>query len=134
MNDKKVFLEERDRRVLYDDFAPPERRVPEYMYPNRCVKKNINISTRGLPENYQILGLALQNETNTVYNIFGRQTFPSSSQYEYYVQIDNFVKIPIFNKGKRELQDGDNVNIEGKGKFRIKLYNFDTPRYNPYIL
>jgi len=131
---KKIYLDMRDRKVLYDDFAPPERRLPEYQYPNQKVREVINIPTRGLPENYHILGLVIQDETSSVYNIFGRQTYPSSNQYEYYVQIDDFIKIPIYNKGNRELMEGDHVNVESKGNFRVKLYNFDTPRYNPYII
>ena len=84
----RTLLNKRDANVLYDNFSPPERRVPEYMYPS-VIKNNINIPTRGLPEKYQLLGLASRNNTETVFNLFGRQTFPGSNQYEYYVESTN---------------------------------------------
>ena len=137
--EKRRALEYRDEQVKYNDFKPPERRIPEYAYPNRGLKQLLNIPTRGYPDNYQMLGLLLRENTETVYNLFGRQTYPGSNQYEYYAQGNmhyNNVKLPIYSKGNRELNDGDEVRIPGtdesKGKFKVKLYNLDAPRYNPY--
>ena len=137
--EKRKALEYRDSQVKYNDFKPPERRVPEYIYPDKNVKQIINIPTRGYPDNYQMLGLLLRENTETVYNLFGRQTYPGSNQYEYYAQgnmHNNNVKLPIYSKGNRELNDGDNIRIPGtdenKGYFKVKLYNLDVPRYNPF--
>ncbi len=135
----RILLNKRDANVLYDAFSPPERRVPEYMYPS-VIKNNINIPTRGLPENYQLLGLASRNNTETVFNLFGRQTFPGSNQYEYYVESttnNNNYKIPIHIHGNKEIEDGQEIKIkttdEHKGPFKVNLYKLDNPRYNPYI-
>jgi hypothetical protein len=138
--ERKTYLKERDAKVLYDDLSPPERRLPEHQYPTATVKQMINIPTRGLPDDYQLLGIVLRDNTETVYNLFGRQTFPNSNQYEYYVQAtmhNNTVKLPIRTRGDKEIMDNDDINIPGmdknKGKFTVKLYKFDAPRYNPYL-
>ena len=138
--DRRIYLNNRDKRVLEDNFYPPERRASEYQYPVKDTKKYWNIPTNGYPENYQLLGLVLRNNTETAYNLFGRQTFPRSNQYEYYVEgvMNNMqVKIPIKIKGGKEIVDNQEVHIEGtnhpKGSFIVKLYDYDLPKYNPYI-
>jgi hypothetical protein len=138
--EKRIYLNNRDADVLYNDFVPPERRVPEYQYPYRHVKSHINIPTRGYPENYQLMGILLRDNTETAYKLFGRQKFPGSSQYEYYVQAtmhNNDVKLPIAINGDKEIMDGQNLKLPGmdqsKGDFKVQLYNFDAPRYIPYI-
>lgn len=137
----RIILENRDRKTLYDNFAPPERRLPEYQYPFN-IKNIINIPSRGYPDNYQLMGIVIRDNTETAYNLYGRQTYPSSNEYEYYVQLhgysDTNVKIPIKIKGNREITDDQEIQIIGtnssKGIFKVKLYNYDTPRYNPYII
>jgi len=137
--EKRAILENRDRKVLNDSFAPPERRVPEDQYPDN-IKNYINIPSRGYPDNYQIIGIVIRDNTETVYNLYGRQTYPGSNKYEYYVQAgyDNNFKIPIKTQGNTEIVDDQIINIIGtnphKGIFKAKLYNYDLPRYNPYII
>ena len=137
--EKRKALEIRDAEVKYNDFKPPERRVPEYIYPTSAIKQIINVPTRGFPDNYQLMGILLRDNTETAFNLFGRQTYPSSNQYEYYAQgtlHHNNVKLPIDIKNSKELFDNDEVKIPGtdetKGLFKVKLYNMDVPRYNPY--
>ena len=138
---KEDYVHERDKKVLYDDFKPPERRVPEYQYPTNYVKNQINIPSRGYPEEYQLLGNVFRNDTETTYELFGRQTYPGSSQYEYYVvgsDNKNFkVKIPIKIQGDKEIYDDQIITIPGtnsnNGTFQVKLYNIDVPRYIPIL-
>lgn len=139
--EKRIMLTNRDQNVLLNDFTPPERRVPIHAYPNSIIKQQFNIPTRGVPDNYQLLGLVMRDNTETAYNLFGRQTFPGSNQYEYYVQgnLDrNIVKIPLTINGDREIEDGQIITIPGtslmNGDFKVKLYKLDVPRYNPMIL
>lgn len=138
--EKRLILENRDKKVLNDNFAPPERRAPEYQYPNN-IKNYINIPSRGYPDNYQLMGIVIRDNTETAYNLYGRQFYPGSNEYEYYVQktdYHNNVKIPIKIKGNIELVDNQIIDIIGtnheKGIFRVKLYNYDLPRYNPFII
>lgn len=137
--ERRRFIQERDQKVLENDFIAPERRQPEHAYPVKQVKTLINIPTRGLPDNYHLIGLLLRNNTETAFKLFGRQKYPGSNQWEYFVQgvmSHNDVKIPINIRGDREIEDGQTVVVPGtdhsKGGFKVKLYNFDLPRYNPY--
>jgi len=86
------------------------------------------------------MGVLLRNNTESAFNLFGRQTFPGSNQWEYYVQgnmKDTQVKIPIKIRGDREIEDGQTVMVPGsdpsKGAYKVKLYNYDAPRYNPFV-
>ena len=136
---KRRYLSQRDSDVLYNDFAPPEKRDHEYSYPDQRVKTMLNVPTRGFPDNYQVMGVVLRNNTENAFNLFGRQKYPGSNQYEYYVQSNmnnSIVKIPIVIRGDKEIEDGETIIVPGtdpsKGGFKVKLYNFDTPRYNPF--
>lgn len=137
--ERRNFIQERDQKVAFNDFTAPERRQPEHAYPIKQVKSIINIPSRGLPDNYQIVGLLLRNNTESAFKLFGRQKYPGSNQWEYYAQgvmSHNDVKIPITIRGDREIEDGQTVVIPGtnhtKGGFKVKLYNYDLPRYNPF--
>jgi len=133
---RKQYIKFRDENVLYNELAPPERRVPEYEYPWDHVKAQLNIPTRGYPEPYQQLGIAT-NDEEKAFNLFGRQTYPGSNQYEYYVVGTmgfQQVKIPVGSRGKKEIMDNDLIKIHGnKGEYRVKLYDYDVPRYIPII-
>jgi hypothetical protein len=99
----------------------------------------INYPTRGFPENYQQLGIVTRSSDEKILQLFGRPTFPRSTQWEYYVRSEKegFVnKIPVRTRNQRELENGDEVDVLGmnssNGKFRVELFNNDAPRYNPF--
>ena len=79
--------------------------------------------------------MSRENDEKIV-QLFGRATFPGSNQYEYYATTEQYGfanKIPIETKGKKEIEDGQMINIPMlKGEFKVNLYNYNTPRYNPY--
>ena len=137
-NTRKI-IKNRDHQVLYNDFIAPERRLQKHAYPIMKLRNQINIPTRGIPDNYHLVGLLFRNNTETAFKLFGRQKFPGSSQWEYYVQgtmSNNDVKIPLTIRGDREIEEGQVVIVPGtdnsKGGFKVKLYNYNIPRYNPY--
>lgn len=138
--EKKIFLNKRDRKVVNDDFVPPERREPEHVYPDREVKNIINIPSRGLPDNYQSVGVLARIQDEKILQLFGRQKYMGSNQWEYYVTgMDRYGfpnKMPIKVKGDKELFDKDKIDLDwldkSKGNFEVNLYNFDIPRYNPF--
>ena len=139
--EKRIILEKRDAAVVNNDFVPPERREPEHIYPDREVKNIINIPTRGLPDNYQSVGVLVRREDEKILQLFGRQKYMGSTQWEYYVTgMDRYGfpnKMPIKVKGDKELFDKDKIELDwldkSKGEFEVNLYNFDVPRYNPYV-
>ena len=136
---KRKFIQNRDHQVLFNNFVAPERRQPEHAYPVGQVRNTINFPTRGLSDNYHQVGLLFRNNTETAFKLFGRQKFPGSNQWEYFAQgvmSNNDIKIPITVRGDREIEEGQIIVVPGtdnsKGGFRVKLYNYDLPRYNPH--
>ena len=129
------YLHNRDRRVVYDPLTAPERRY-EYIKPLQL--GYFNYPTRGLPDPYQMIGYLSRNTDEKFVQLYGRPTYPGSNLWEYYVGIEQngyLQKIPISNRNK-EIFDGDTITVPGmdpsKGQFIVKIYNYDTPRYNPY--
>jgi hypothetical protein len=137
------YLENRDRSVIYDPLVAPERRVPIDQYPfpllyNFANRQSfINYPTRGYPENYQQVGILNRESDETILQLFGRPTYPGSNQWEYFVRTEKngFVnKIPIKSKSNREIEDNVDINVPGmKGNFKVKIYDYDTYRYNPNV-
>ena len=138
--EKRDYLEDRDKEAVFNEFKPPEKRLPEYEYPDRYVKKAINIPTRGLPDNYHALGTLVRKKDEKILQLFGRQTFPGSNQWEYYVTgADSYGfpnKMPIVIKGGREIENKQKIDVpfldKKNGDFEAHIYRFDVPRYNPF--
>lgn len=138
--EKRDFLQKRDAEAIYNEFRAPEKRLPEHAYPDRYVRNNINIATRGLPDNYHAVGTLVRKSDEKVLQLFGRQKYPGSNQWEYYVSgADSYGfpnKMPVAVKGDREIEDKQKIHLpwldKSKGDFEATLYNFDVPRYNPY--
>ena len=138
--EKRKALLDRDTEAVYNDFKPPEKRLPEHAYPDRSVKNLINIPSRGLPDNYQATGVLVRKADEKVLQLYGRQTYPGSNQWEYYVAgADSYGfpnKMPIKVRGDREIENGQDINVPfldvTKGNFKANIYKFDVPRYNPY--
>ena len=138
--EKRHALETRDADAVFNEFRAPERRDQAHSYPTESVKTLINVPTRGLPDNYHSVGVLVRKADEKVLQLFGRQRYPGSSQWEYYVAgADNYGfpnKMPIPNRGNRELEDKQRIELpwldKSKGHFEVNLYNFDVPRYNPY--
>jgi hypothetical protein len=138
--EKRLLLEKRDISALHNDFKAPEKRLPEHQYPNKDVKKLINIPSRGQPDNYHAIGTLVRKSDEKVVQLFGRQKYPSSNQWEYYTTGNDShqfpTKMPLTTKGNREIEDKQEINLEWldstKGPFVVNLYEYDVPRYNPY--
>ncbi len=139
---------DRDYRAMADPLYPPHARNP-YM------DRRINIKTRGDGGPYQQIG-AIHKEENIVKDgaspgsnsdsmvlpLFGKRTYDGSNQWNYYTVSNNNVKIPITrnnnncseDRGCEEFFDNDTLNLpEFNGEFKVKIYNYDKPRYIPYV-
>lgn len=138
--EKRIMLEIRDRRAIKDDLTPPERRNQEYEYPSKEVQNIINIPSRGIPDNYHSVGVLVRKTDEKVLQLFGRQKYAGSNQWEYYVSgMDRYGfpnKMPVKVKGDKELIDKYHISLDwldkSKGDFEVNLYDFDIPRYNPF--
>jgi hypothetical protein len=132
------FLKVRDRKAVFDVLSPPEQRVEAQQYPDvGNPNLRLNVRTRGEPDDYQLVGLLYNKDINKNYQLFGRRVYPGSYEWEYYVRgVDvgglDF-KFPIDNK-KQEIIDDSTINIPiDNNMYRVKIYNFDYPRYNPFM-
>lgn len=148
-----------DLRKIYDPLEHPARRIPRHeMHPSH-LKYLIDIPTRGYTDNYTQIGILIRTDDrhdnndksapeeeekkwqhkdaeNRVIRLFGRQEYPGSDRYEYYYLFNNGldqIKIPLKVR-RRELYDDDRVYVpELESHYRVNIFEYDQPKYYPYI-
>ena len=133
-----------DISKINDPLVEPSRRVDRYQIPPYYIKRIVDYPTRGFPDNFIQVGILVKkgdmftNNENKILRLFGRQEFPGSNKYDYYVMINSGldqIKIPIKNKHQRELYDGDHVYIKELDEdYKVSLYKYDSVKYYPNIL
>lgn len=154
-NDIKRFEEEKELyyKRIGDPLEVPNRtyeftrgiynKVQEYQ-----PREMVNIPTRGVPTDFQPLGVLTNvdnKKTPNILQLFGRPLWIGSNKWQYYTSSDNYqsIKIQIINKrqeclsdlGCEELYLGDIVHVPAYGMdFRVDLYRIDKPKYIPYLV
>ncbi|ARF09271.1 hypothetical protein Catovirus_2_220 [Catovirus CTV1] len=130
-----------DYRVLDDPMKDPKRRLPRYMLPSVMPSPAFNYPTRGWRDNFSLQGYLIDNKASTnddnrVLQLFGRQKWPNSSQYEYYVtfQSGNQERKYELEKYTKELYDKDVVYVDilNNRKYEVKLFKQEGMEYNPF--
>lgn len=130
-----------DYNKLYNPLTDPTRRINRYEIPPYYFKGMIDFPTRGYPDSYSQLGVLVnkkKDQDNKILRLFGRQTYPGSNTYEYYIMVnsglDN-IKLPLNTRRRNELYDGDEVFVsELDKKYTVNLYKYDYPRYYPDLI
>jgi hypothetical protein len=141
---------EKNMERIINPLLPPERSYTNtYGIP-------INIPSRGPFQAYQQVGILSKDEIanpdkipgnnndSNILPLFGRPTYAGSNRWNYYTTSDKFqsVKLPINIDNRKctddlgcdELRDGDMVTIPSyNGRFRVEIYDFDKPRYIPFV-
>jgi hypothetical protein len=141
---------EKNMERIINPLLPPERSYTNtYGIP-------INIPSRGPFQTYQQVGILSKDEIadpakipgnnneSNILPLFGRPTYYGSNRWNYYTSSDKFqsVKLPINIDNKKctddlgcdELRDGDMVTIPSyNGRFKVEIYDFDKPRYIPFV-
>jgi hypothetical protein len=130
-------LQNRDAGVLSNRMAPPERRHEAHNYVKIERAMKINEHTRGEPENYQAVGLLYKEDVDKKYQLFGRRVYPGSHEWEYFIGGKDSggldYKYPLDTK--QEIYDGTTIINPMDGEiYNVKIYNYDKPRYIPYII
>jgi hypothetical protein len=78
-----------------------------------------------------------KNNENNILRLFGRQTYPGSNIWEYYLTVYSgldAIKIPFYPR-RKELYTDDRVFVpELNSEYRVRLYNYDAPRYYPDLI
>ena len=134
---------------LKDPLTPPTRKYIHHESHINRVGIPINIATRGRSGPYQQIGTLTKQSTEEgvdpkILPLYGKPTYPGSNQWLYYTSTDNYnaIKIPVNHKNKncqkeygcQEIYDGDNISVPAyNGEFVANIYEFDAPRYIPYI-
>lgn len=130
-----------DYRVLEDPMKEPTRRLPSYIIGSGVNPYAFNYPTRGLRDSFSLQGYlvdykASSNDQNKILQLFGRQKWPNSSQYEYYITFQSGNKDRKYDleKYKKELYDKDEVLVDilNDRKYEVKLFKQESMEYNPF--
>lgn len=138
-----------DLRNINDPLTGPIKRPTRDAIGPMVGNPLFNIYTQGPPDSYSWLGILTSEPTsettdrnNKLLKLFGRQRYPNSTTWDYYVQAytggasGDTIKISLDkDKYRRELYDDDNVYIKELGmKYNVKLNRDDVFTYNPYLI
>ena len=120
----------RDRKVINDPIYPPLKRLPKHLLNT--------IPTRGYPDNYHMIGILTRENDEKILQLFGRQRYPGSQQWEYYVTGNDpsgfTVKIPFKMNNYELIDDTTKVNIpQLNGEFTVTIYENNGPIYDPNL-
>lgn len=120
----------RDRKVINDPIYPPLKRLPNHLINS--------IPTRGYPDNYHMVGILNRKDDEKILQLFGRQRYPGSHQWEYYVTGNDpngfTVKIPFKMNNYELIDDTTTINIpQLNGEFKATIYENSGPVYNPNL-
>lgn len=85
----------------------------------------------------ELLSNNKKTNENNILRLFGRQQYPGSNTWEYYVTVYSgldAIKIPLY-PNKKELYTDDYVFVpQLKSSYVVQLYDYDAPRYYPDII
>ena len=156
----KSYLVNKDHERIINPLMPPERRN-HYIDPHSHLMVSpgvpINIPTRGESGGFQQIGVLHkiestdttmrvgQNTEPVILPLMGAPTYNGSNKWTYYTATDKYnqIKLPLTNNNRQcdseygcdELYDDDLVTIPAyNGSFKVKIYQFDKPRYLPFVV
>ena len=149
-----------ERWHQYHDIRAKERILNPLIPPERSFENTygipVNIETRGHSGGFQQVGALYKetvesedmkpgNNTDSVQlALYGKPTYPNSRKWTYYTTSDGHtaVKMPMSHKGNKcdsrtgcdEIMNDDLVSVPGyNGTFRVVIYDYDAPKYIPYV-
>lgn len=130
-----------DYRVLEDPMKDPKRRISRYSLGNILPNAAFNFPTRGPQDTFSQQGYLVDknappDDPNKILQLFGRQKWANSNQYEYYITFQSGVHERKYelDKYKKELYNKDEVKVDilNNRKYEVKLFKHETMDYNPY--
>jgi hypothetical protein len=133
---KNIVKDEEDQPYRETIYKPDVRQATR--------NPHFNIKTRGPPQEYNMVGfLQDPDDTNKLQQLYGRQTYPNSNQWNYFVKSDQYHQIPIpvsmgndsctDERGCKELQDQDTLQLFNK-EHKATIYKPEPYYYNPYVI
>jgi len=122
-------------KVIENPVIAPER-IYDVNSENNNLQKylKINERTRGEPDQYQLVGMLYNIDSNKNYNLYGRHTYPGSYEWEYYVDGKdiggNYFKFPL--DIKNEIRDNTQIKLPlSSDPFIVKIYEYKEMKYIP---
>ena len=158
-NSNSSYLVNKDHERVINPLLPPERRN-HYIDPNSHIMVSpgvpINIPTRGESGGFQQIGVLHkvdstdsnmkvgQNTEPVILPLMGAPTYNGSNKWSYYTATDKYnqIKLPLSNNNRQcdseygcdELYDDDIITVPAyNGSFKVKIYQFDKPKYLPFV-
>jgi hypothetical protein len=127
------FAEGYKRMLLQVKGEPPEEWLS---LQKRMLAYQRELNDLGIND-YQVVGLLYNTELNKNYQLYGRRVYPGSYEWEYYILGKDVggleIKLPIQLNNKEEIRDGMVITIPiDKNSYTVSIYNYSTPRYNPF--
>ena len=156
-----------DYKVTFDPLTEPSRRPPRHVISPVIGNPYFNYPTRGFTDSYSLQGYLVKDfnkynkkdntqinsltdkgkpqgdideydKENRILKLFGREKYPNSTEYEYYVIINTGMNDSIkyfLENQRKELYDGDSVYVDIlKSKYTVKTLKNKTFEYNPYLI
>ena len=156
VRDRIVYKEQKPETIIKERiiYKEPEATVEEeqpyrdnvYIPDRRQARRTppFNIRTRGPPEEYDMVGfLQDTTDTNKLQQLYGRQTYPNSNNWNYYIKSDQYHQIPIpisidgqnctDERGCKEITNSDSINLMNKDH-TATIYKKEPFYYNPFVI
>jgi len=124
-----------------------------FVPPHNMPVMPINFPTRGLPQEFQQMGVLTApggsstsaSPNRTLLPLLGRRSANSRDRYNYYTRTDglNPIQVPVSFKnrgcdddtGCDEIMSGDTIGVPLLGQtYTATVYKYNTPRYIPGII
>lgn len=125
-----------DLDAVVNPLRPPLRKNIHIENNGNVKDPRINIPTRGEYTTWHQVGILTPKKTDnveTIMPLFGRRLHGDNWEYYTTHHLNTSLKIPMEDI-KKELYDKDEVSVMGyQSKFVVEIYDFDKPRYIPYI-
>jgi hypothetical protein len=134
-------ITEYDYGNIMDPLQQPGRRASRFDIGPMIHNPHFNIPTRGYPDTFSLQGYLVSDDEdphdpNRIIRLYGRQTYPTSYEWEYYVEVNvaNDKLKTDLHRQRREIFNGDKVYVPLiKKNYTASLLKNNTLEYNPFI-
>ena len=102
--------------------------------PEREPPIRINYHTRG-EKDFELMGVLYNINDNRFFNLYGRNLYSNSNNYEYYIQGKDIggLEYKLYLDQTNEIYDKSTIKIPlNSNKYTVSLYDYKKLRYIPF--